>query len=233
MVGTDQLQGFIYSDTWGRFKETFFFSIETFTTVGFGRINPVGDGAHIVVSIEALSGWLSFAIATGLIFGRFSKPKSFLIFSDHAVIAPYHDKTGLMFRLASYKDSHTLTNAEIKVTLGMVVNENGNDTYKFYELDLERSRVDSLMMNWTVVHPIDEKSPILGYTAADMKNADVEVYVLVRGFDDVYSTTVLQRTSYTYEEMKFDAKFAPMYHESEDGKTTVVELDKISEYTLL
>jgi inward rectifier potassium channel len=89
------------------------------------------------------------------------------------------------------------------------------------------------MMNWTVVHPIDEKSPILGYTAADMKNADVEVYVLVRGFDDVYSTTVLQRTSYTYEEMKFDAKFAPMYHESEDGKTTVVELDKISEYTLL
>lgn len=93
---------------------------------------------------------------------------------------------------------------------------------------MERSRVDTLMMNWTVVHPIDDNSPLLGLTEEDYRSSDVEVYVQIRGYDDVYSTTVIQRTSYTFDEIRFNAKFVTMYHESEDGKTTVVELDKLS-----
>lgn len=230
LIGADQFTGMIAVTEWQKIKEIYFFSTETFTTVGYGRVNPVGDAANFVASIEAMSGFLSFAVATGLIYGRFSKPKSYLVFSDHAVIAPYQNKTALMFRFASYKDNHILTNAEIKVNIGLQVEEQGRNLYKFFDLNLERSRVDSLAMNWTVVHPIDGDSPIAGFSMEDMKAADVELYVLVRGFDDVYSTVVLQRTSYTYDEIKFNRKFKPMYHESGDGKTTILELHKLNEH---
>jgi len=230
LIGTDGFTGMIASTQWQKFKEVYFFSTETFTTVGYGRVNPIGDGTNFVASIEAMSGFLSFAVATGLIYGRFSKPKSFLVFSDHAVIAPYQDKTALMFRFVSYKDNHILTNVEIKVNIGMQVEENNKPTFKFFDLHLERSRVDSLPMNWTVVHPIDQDSPITGFSMEDMKAADVELYVLVRGFDDVYSASVLKRTSYTFEEIVFNRKFKPMYRESDDGKTTIVELHKLNEH---
>jgi inward rectifier potassium channel len=230
LIGTNQFQGMIASTNWQKIKEVYFFSTETFTTVGYGRVNPVGDGANFVASIEAMSGFLSFAIATGLIYGRFSKPTAYLIFSDHALVAPYQDKTALMFRFVSYKDNHILTNVDIKVNIGLQVQENDNAVYKFYDLSLERSHVESLPMNWTVVHPIDENSPFMGFSFEDMKVADVELYVLVRGFDDVYSNMVLQRTSYTFEEIKFNKKFIPMYRESNDGKTTILELHKLNEY---
>jgi len=133
-----------------------------------------------------------------------------------------------MFRFVSYKDNHTLTDVDVKVNIGLKIQENGNNVFKYYDLELERSHVESLPMNWTVVHPIDERSPFAGFSAEDMRTADVELYVLVRGFDDVYSNNVLQRTSYTFEEILFDKKFASMYRESENGKTTIVELDKLN-----
>lgn len=233
LIGADGFQGIIAVNHRQLFKELYFFSTETFTTVGYGRVNPVGDGVNMVAAIEAMSGFLSFAVATGLIYGRFAKPKSHIAFSDHALIAPFQDKKALMFRIASYKDNHNMSDAEIKVNMALQVQENDKATYKFYELPLERSKVDTLMMNWTVVHPIDDRSPLLGLTEEDCKAADVEIYVQIRGFDDVYSTTVIQRTSYTYDEIIFDAKFVTMYRESEDGKTTIVELDKLSKYNRL
>jgi inward rectifier potassium channel len=182
-----------------------------------------------VASIESLSGFLSLAIATGLIYGRFARPKAYLAFSDFAVVAPYKDKTGLMFRFASYKDNHTLTDVEIKTTIALLVHDGDNAEYKFYDLPLERSRVDQLPMNWTVVHAIDDTSPLMGFTEEDMASSDVEVYVLVRGFNDVYSNYVLTRTSYTFNEIQFNKKFIPMYRESTDGKTTILELHKLNE----
>jgi len=233
LLGTENFQGFVATTEWGKIKELYFFSTETFTTVGYGRVNPVGDGVNLVASFEAMLGFLSFAIATGLIYGRFSKPQAFLVFSEHAVIAPFEDKMGLMFRVAPYKSGHILTDVQIKVTLGMQVEEEGKLTAKFYTLALERNRVDSLMMNWTVVHPLDENSPLYGFTPGDMKNADVEMYVLIRGFDEVYANMVQQRTSYTFDEIMHNAKFLPMYHESEDGKTTIFELNKLNHYRRL
>lgn len=229
-IGIDQLQGVIATTNWGKFKEAYFFSTETFTTVGYGRVNPVGDGANFWASIEAMSGFLSFALATGLMYGRFARPRAYLLFSDHALISPYQGKTGLMFRFASYKDKHTLTNVEIRVNIGLQVQVDGRAEYRYYDLALERTKVESLPMNWTVVHPIDEKSPLQGFSAEDMQAADVELYVLIRGFDDVYSNVVQQRTSYTYQEIKFNNKFIPMYRESDDGKTTILELHKLNEY---
>lgn len=232
LIGSNQLQGMVSVSPWARFKEVYFFSTETFTTVGYGRVNPVGDGANLVAAIEAMSGFLSFAIATGLIYGRFSKPKSHLAFSDHAVVSPYQDKTALIFRFASYKDSHILSDVEIKVTIGLQLQDNpeSKPAYKYFQLTLERNRIDNLSMNFTVVHPIDEHSPLSGFNFEDMKTADVELYVSIRAFDDVYSNNVLQRTSYTFEEIKFNKKFIPMYRESDDGKTTILELHKLNEY---
>lgn len=230
LVGFGEFSGMIAHTTWQQIKEIYFFSTETFTTVGYGRVNPVGDAANFVASIEAMLGFLSFAIVTGLIYGRFSKPRAYLAFSEQALISPYRDITGLMFRFASYKDNHVLTNVEVVVTIGFQVQENDKPVYKFYTLSLERSRADNLPLNFTAVHPIDEQSPLYGFTWEDMKIADVELYVLVRAFDDVYSNIVLQRTSYTYEEIKFNAKFIPMYRESDNGNTTVLELHKLDEY---
>jgi len=229
-IGGRQFQGIIGNGSEGTFKEMFFFSTETFTTVGYGRVNPVGDFANGVAAIESMLGLLSFAIATGLLYGRFSKPKAFLFFSRQALISPYHKEKALMFRFASYKDHHTLTNLEIKVIAAMVIHEHGKSVYKFYDLALERSHVESLPMNWTVVHPINADSPLFEYSAEDLKKADLEIYVSLRGFDDVYSNIVQQRTSYTYNEILFDRKFVPMYHESADGRTTIVELDRLHEH---
>ncbi len=230
LAGFQQLQGILGLTAWEKLKEVYFFSTETFTTVGYGRINPVGDWANLIAAIEAMCGFLSFAIATGLIYGRFSKPRANLIFSNHALISPYKGMTGLMFRFASFKQNHMLTNVEVTVTMGLQIFENDVPTYKFYSLPLERNRVDSLPMNFTVVHPIDENSPISGFGYEDLKTADAEIYVLVRAFDDVYSNIVLQRTSYTFEEIKFNAKFISMYRESQDKNTTILEIDKLNEY---
>jgi inward rectifier potassium channel len=229
-VGPGQFVGILSTNTWQFYKEMFFFSTETYTTVGYGRVNPIGDAANSIASVESMLGFLSFAIATGLLYGRFSRPKAFLLFSKNALISPYRDGSALMFRFATYKDNHTMTNVDIKVNAALLVEENGTTTYKFYDLNLERSHVESLPMNWTVVHPLISDSPIYDFAREDMKKADLEIYVSVRAFDDVYSNIVQQRTSYTTDEILFGRKFVQMYRESDDGKTTIVELQRLHEH---
>ena len=228
LIGASQFDGLIPGNNWKIFREIFYFSTQTLTTVGYGHVSPVGDAVNNVAAIEALTGFLSLAIATGLIYGRFSKPRSYLAFSDHALISPFKNGTALMFRFAAFKDKHTLTDVEIRVNAGLFLAENENAGYKYFTLELERTKVESMPMSWTVVHPIDEKSPFYGFTEDDMKNADAELYVMLRGFDDVFSNYVQQRTSYTFNEIIFKRKFVPMFRESDDGKTTILELHKLN-----
>lgn len=227
-IGAQQLDGIINGSYWKIAREVFYFSTQTFTTVGYGHVSPVGDAANVVAAIEALTGFLSLAIATGLIYGRFSKPRSYLAFSDHALISRYKEGTGLMFRFAAFKDKHSLTDLEIRVNTGLLLLEKEVPVYKYFSLPLERTRVESMPLSWTVVHPIDENSPFYGFTLEDMKIADVELYVMLRGFDEVFSNYVQQRTSYTFNEILFNRKFIPMYRESDDGKTTILELHKLN-----
>jgi inward rectifier potassium channel len=230
LIGHDQLQGLFYQTYWGKVKEVFFFSTQTFTTVGYGRINPLHDGANLIASFESMSGWLFFAIVTGLLYGRFTRPRAYLAFSENALIAPYKDGVALMFRLVPYKIKHHLADAKIVVNIAFTVLEEGIQQFRFYQLSLERHRVDTLNMNWTVVHPIDEQSPLLNFTEEDLKTSDVELYVQINGFSPVFSATVMQNTSYTYKEIVWGAKFKPMYRESEDGNTTILELDKLNKF---
>jgi inward rectifier potassium channel len=233
VIGVPEFTGIITESNWHVFRELYFFSTETFSTVGYGRVNPVGGWANFVAAADALTGSLFFALVTGLIYGRFSKPKAFIAFTKHALISPYKEITGLMFRFVTYKNDHTLTDVEVKVNLSLLVQEDNKSVYKFFELPLERTKVESLPMNLTIVHPIDEKSPVYGLSIEDMKSGDFEVYVSVKAYDDGYSSNVLQRTSYTYDEIIFNAKFVQMYRESEDGRTTIIELDKLNEYRLV
>jgi|SRR6185437_9777742 len=228
LLGVSQMEGMKIGSAYTTFKEFFFFSTQTFTTVGYGRINPVGGWANMVAAIEALSGFLSFAIVTGLIYGRFAKPKSYLMFSHNALISPYHGHSGLMFRIACYKDNHNLTDVEVIVNLGLKMQDGEKWTYKYFTLPLERSKIESLPMNWTVVHPIDDKSPLQGYTKEDMEKGDAEIYVLIRAYDEVFSSIVQQRTSYVHAEILFDRKFVPMYKEEMD--VTIVDLSKLNEH---
>jgi len=230
LIGTDELQGVIATTTWGKIKELFHFSAQTFTTVGYGRINPVQDGADMVASFEALIGWLSFALVTGLLYGRFARPKAYIAFSDEALISPYKQGTAIMFRMVPYKINHHLTDAHVVVNIAFMDVEGEKQEYKFYQLKLERSRIDTFNMNWTVVHPIDEESPLLNFTEEDMQRSDLELYVQVTGFDHIFSNMVMQRTSYTYKEIVWGAKFIPMYRESADNTTTILELNKLNDY---
>lgn len=229
LIGVEHLTGIDKSDPLNEFIDVFFFSSQTFTTVGYGRIAPVGFMASLVATFEAFLGLLTFAIATGLFYGRFSRPRAYLRFSDDTIIAPFQGATALMFRLAPYKNN-ALTDAEVIVSTAIEVIENGIPKSNFYRLEIQMSKINTLALNWTVVHKIDENSPFFGFTEQDFKNTDIEIIVQVRAFDEVFSNTVVQRTSYVSEEIIFGAKFVPMYSPSKDNLSTILDLDKINEY---
>lgn len=229
LIGVEHLTGIDKSDPVNEFIDVFFFSSQTFTTVGYGRIAPVGFMASLVATFEAFLGLLTFAIATGLFYGRFSRPRAYLKFSDIAVIAPFKDKTALMFRLAPYKNN-SLTDAEVTISAAIEVIENSIKKSNFYTLKTRLNRINTLALNWTIVHEIDEDSPFFGFSDEDFKNTDIEIIVHVRAFDEVFSNTVVQRTSYISEEIIYGAKFIPMYYPDQENLSTILNLDKINHY---
>ncbi|EIA10579.1 kef-type K+ transport system, putative NAD-binding component [Flavobacterium frigoris PS1] len=229
-IGVEHLDGIAGSDSeWVKFGQVYFFSAQTFTTVGYGHISPTGFLTSALSSAEALIGLLSFAIATGLFFGRFSRPKAFLKFSHNAVIAPYGEISGLMIRLTPFKNTN-FTDAEAKITLGMSIEENGKLVNKFYSLDLELEKINALSLSWTLVHPITEDSPLFQFNEDDFANTNGEIVVFVKTFDDMFSNTVAIRTSYTFDEVVYGAKFEPMYTRSNDSSKTILNLDKLNSY---
>ena len=229
LIGIDHLGGLMEVTGMELFGEVFFFSAQTFTTVGYRRINPIGFAASFTASMEALTGLMTFAIATGIMWGRFSKPKAYIRYSKNAIIAPFKDGIALMFRMVPYTRNY-LVNVEVRVTLAIHVEENGQHKNRFYNMPLDISKANTMTANWTLVHMINEESPIYGFTKEDLTNARAEILVFVQGFDESVSNTVVSRTSYTYEEFIFGAKFLPMYHPNEDGTKTVLHLDQLDAY---
>jgi inward rectifier potassium channel len=229
-IGIENLNGAeVTSNFFKNFAECYFFSAQTFTTVGYGNLNPEGILTNMVAATEAMIGLLSFAMATGLFFGRFSKPKAHLLFSENALISPYKNGSALMFRLVANKNTN-LTDAIAKVTLGLLEEENGNMVNKFYNLDLELNTVNALTLSWTLVHPINEESPLFGFTEDDFKNAEGEILVFIKAFDDMFSAVVAASTSYIFEELIYGKKFEMMYYDNKDDTQTILDLDKLNVY---
>ena len=227
LVGGDGAKTFF-----GQFMEAFFFSSQTLTTVGYGRVAPSGMLTNSIASVESLIGILVFAVMTGLIYGRFSRPRAYLMFSPNIIIAPYKDGKAVMFRVATYKNNH-LTDVEAQVTLALHLKENGKTVTKFYPLQLELSKINSLALSWTLVHAITEESPLYHYTKNDVTETQMEVIVNIKAFDDHFSNIVQQRTSYSYNQVVYGAKFLPMFERAPNGQYTIMELDKINAYELV
>lgn len=226
LAGIGGLGGVIGVDDAARILEAFFFSAQTLTTVGYGRVNPIGLGAEIVATCEAFVGLLSFALATGLLYGRFSRPRTMLVYSDHAIVAPFRNGTGLMVRVANKRDSQMI---DVTATLifSWVETTDAGRTRRFYNLDLEYDHVSLLATSWTIVHPIVENSPLHGLIAAELGPANVEIIILLRGYDETHSQEVHSRRSYVSGEIVWGARFVPVLGRNSRGQATIA-LDKLS-----
>lgn len=188
------------------FLRAFFFSVQTISTIGYGQVFPIGVAANALVTLETLSGLISFAIVTGLIFARVSRPTAKLLFSSHALVAPYRGITAFEFRVANARHGE-LIDVSARVLLTKFEDVDGVRTRRYYPLGLERERVNFLPLTWTVVHPIDENSPMYGETPETLRESQAEFIALLRGFDETVAATVHQRTSYTPHEILWGARF--------------------------
>ena len=229
LCGPKSLQTTSGSEFSSPFLKAFFFSVHTFSTIGYGNIVPVGLAANIVVSIESLFGLLGFALATGLLFARFSRPTAKILFSNSAIIAPYNGITGFEFRIINVR-SNQIIELSARILLSKFENVNGNRIRKYYTLSLERHKVVFFPLAWTIVHPIDEKSPLYGYTQQDLIAADAEFLILLTGIDETFSQTVHSRSSYRADELVWGAKFSNLYVQDDDGHILGVDMERFHNF---
>jgi inward rectifier potassium channel len=225
MIGIENLKG-LESDM-SAFANAFFFSVHTLTTVGYGNVYPQGTSANLVSSLEAATGLMVFAIATGLLYGRFSRPSARIIYSKNAIMAPYQDGTSLQFRITNAR-RNVLINMEARVMLMTVDRSDGELTRNFIDLPLERRSVYFFALTWTIVHPIDAASPFFGKTREDLAGLSAELLILMEGFDDTFSQVVHSMYSYRHDEIVWGAKFIPAFKIDPQGDL-VVEVDRIDE----
>ncbi len=230
-LGPGQLQGADAPAANLRFLNDFFFSAHTLTTVGYGSIAPSGIAANFVAALEAMTGLMGFAVITGVLFGRVSRPSARIGFSDHMLIAPYQDGTSLQFRVVNLRPN-MLMNLEGNVVLMTVDGPPGDLKRSFQPLKLERDGVNFLALTWTLVHPIDETSPLYGKTAEELQRLQAEVLILIKAFDDTFSQTVHARYSYRYDEMVWGAKFKPAFEIDASGDM-ILEVDQVGSHALV
>jgi len=220
LCGPRALHGAATSTPGDRISEAFFFSVQTLATIGYGRVTPDGLPANLLVTVEALVGLLGFAVATGLLFARVSRPIARVVFSHRAVMAPYQGATALMFRIANER-SNQLLEVEATVTLARLETMGGTVVRRFHPLALERKRVVFLPLHWVIVHPIDEASPLHGVTRESFEASDPEIMVLLTAIDETFSQAVHSRTSYKQQEVAWGARFSDMFQASADGRLSV------------
>src|ERR1035437_1194150 len=226
-LGAGQLLGADAPTAGGRFLNAFFFSSHTLSTVGYGNISPRGTAANVLASFEALLGVLGFAVATGLLFGRVSRPSAKIGFSQNLVVAPYQDGASLQFRVVNRR-ANSLMELEVKLLLMTVEADNGEHRRSYHVLRLEREQVLFLPLTWTIVHPIDTESPFWGKSAEDLERLQAEVLILIKAYDDTFSQTVLTRHSYRHDEIAWGHRFAPAFYVDGQGDL-VLELRKVGE----
>ena len=225
LCGPNGLQPTANSELTSPFLRAFFFSIETFSTIGYGNVVPVGLAANVLVSIEALCGLLGFALATGLLFARFSRPTAKILFSDRALIAPYQSITSFQFRIINARNNQIIE-LGARVLFSRFEDSEGNRVRKYYQLPLEREKVVFFPLAWTIVHPIDKNSPMYGLSREDMLATDAEFLILLTGIDETFAQTVHARSSYRADELIWGAKFQNLYLYDDDGHILGVNMER-------
>lgn len=205
----------------GSFKDVFFFSIQTLSTVGYGAMYPQTLYAQILVTIEVMVGLLLLAILTGLMFARFSRPTARVIFSRVAVICPYNGIPTLMFRAANQRENGILE-AQVRVSLlRNEVSREGQQLRRFYDLNLLRSQTPVFGLSWLVMHPIDERSPLYGETVDSLIKVETEIWITLTGLDETFSQTIHSRYSYIVPEILWNMRFVDIFYKTIDGQRYV------------
>lgn len=224
MLGTKEFGGISSAAPIDQYLDLIYFSSQTITTVGYGHVYPIGHLASTIAAIQSLLGLMMFAIITGVLFGRFSRPKDALLYSNHILIAPYRDITGLMFRVANKKQFELIEN-EARVV--MTITNPESNKREFYNLNLEIDRINFLPLSWTIVHPIDDKSPLFGLTLNELHKRDVEIIILIKGVNDTFSSSVYSRHSYKVNQFKEKARFIPIKQDVDSRGKVIISVNDI------
>ena len=212
------------------FLDAFFFSVQTFTSVGYGSVSPLSLSANIVAAVESFVGLMSIALITGLLYGRFSRPKAKIAFSNNILITDFKEHQAMMFKIVNKRDS-TLLNTEVKVIL--FIDKGGEDADQFnkdfFRLELELEHIHFFPLSWTLVHAIKDDSPFKGLTVADLKKRNAEVLVLVEAFDETHGQSVKEKKGYGGDQWLEGYKFDRNFRGGEDGvlELFIDELDNV------
>ena len=226
--GPDALAGPGSQMLGGRFSQAFFFSIQTFATIGYGQIGPNGFAANVLVTIEALVGLMYQALATGLLFARFARPTASIMFSRHAIVAPYAGLQSLQFRIANRRRRNEIIQLEAQVLYtAFETSGDGRLVRRYRLLPLERNKVTFFPLSWTIVHPIDDGSPLAGKTREDLERDQAEILVLLTGVDETYEQTVHARTSYRAEEIIWNARFQSVFRGESPSRLLSVDVSRL------
>jgi inward rectifier potassium channel len=222
-LGDGALDGVHAKQIAGRFTEAFFFSVHTLATIGYGTIAPANLLANVVVTLETLIGLVGVAVMAGISFARFSRPVANIVFSRNAIIAPYRGGRAFMFRIINHR-SNQLVDLEAKVLLSRRKRDGATTSDReFLNLPLERESVVFFPLAWTIVHPIDDASPLANWTGEELVECDAEFLILLNGFDETFSQTVHTRSSYKAGEIVWGARFATMFNPP--GSDGIVSVD--------
>lgn len=201
--------------------DTFFFSVQTMATIGYGVMAPKTLYANWLVAIEALVGLVGVAMGTGLMFARFSRPTARVLFSQVAVIAPYNGVPTLMFRTANQRGNQILE-ARLWATVAKdEVTPEGHFMRRLYDLQLIRNHTPFFELTWTAMHPIDETSPFYGKTPEALATSKAEVLVTLTGIDGTFAQTVHARHSFVVREILWNMRFVDIFSTLPDGRRMI------------
>ena len=207
------------------FMRAFAFSVGIFSTTGTGAMHAVGTTANWLVVLESLIGPLTLVIAAGLLIARLTRPRMRIRFSESAVVAPYEGGRGLMFRMVNVQPGE-LSDVQVRVNLVRFEDFGGSRERNFHELALERSSVEFFNLHWTVVHPITADSPLAGATPESMRESEAELLIHVNAHEETFSTRVTARSSYLWDEISWDVKWASIFASGPDG-VIAIDVDRL------
>jgi len=206
------------------FLNAFFFSVQTFTTVGYGFLAPVGAVAGIISTFEAFIGLLYFALITGLLYGRFSKPSSKIAFARNAILTEFEGGKAVMFKMVNMRNS-VLLKAGVKCTLAIDA-EDGKRTY--HTIDLELDYIQFFPLTWTVVHKVDQKSPFYGLKTTQIRERRAELIVMVEAFDETFAQNIIEKSSFAGNQWIEGVKFKRNFSLNTKGKIEL-RIDELNE----
>jgi inward rectifier potassium channel len=210
----------------GAFADAFFFSMETLATVGYGAMSPGTYYGHVIAAIEIITGMAFTAIMTGLTFVRFSRARAKILYAEKAVVAHYNGRPTLMIRIGNGRASLlTDVHARLSVLIGEHTHE-GQFYRRVHDLKLSRSRLPMFALTWTIMHEIDETSPLAGYDGESFRDADVRLFLALEARDLTLDATVRDMKDYLPGSVVFGMRYADAVSIDEQGRT-VADLRRI------